>query len=376
MGAADVQNAFTVLVVEASPDVLTTLSAWLKPLYRIIDATSGEQALGLVDEGERPDIILLDVALPVLSGFDVCRRLKERADARQIPVVFLTSSHDPDDGMRGLALGAVDCIRLPVAPSVLLERIAIHVRLNAAADQLRSENDYLAQEVTRTAAEVLTGQDLTLLALTSLAETRDNGTGSHARRTRKYVGALTDYLKSHPRFAAELDESSRTRIVQSAPLHDIGKIGVPDRILLKPGRLTQDELAVMRTHPTLGRDAIQRAEDQIGMNMPFLRFAKEMAYSHHERWTGEGYPEGKRGDDIPVSARLMAVADVYDALSSRRAYKAGMPHEEAVAFIAARRGIDFDPDVVDAFLALQEEFQTIALHFAEDDHDEDGAEAR
>ncbi|MFC4527144.1 two-component system response regulator [Dyella halodurans] len=369
MSATDSTKVPAVLVVDDASDNRMILTELLKPLYRVMEAANGEEALVIVEGADKPDIILLDVMMPGMNGFEVCRRLKARADTRDIPVIFLTSLNATEDETRGLVLGAVDYISKPVNPPVVTTRVANHLRLKAAADFLRNQNEFLEQEVARRIAEITAVQEVAILALTSLAETRDNETGSHVRRTQHFVKALADHLKDHPRFSAELDELSRKLLFQSAPLHDIGKIGIPDVILLKPGRLTPEEFEVMKTHTTLGRDAIQHAEDQLGMNVPFLRLAKEIAYSHQERWNGSGYPQGKKGDDIPVSARIMAVADVYDALISPRVYKKAMSHEDAVAKIVEKRGIDFDPDVVDAFLALQGEFRTIAGRFQEDDQD-------
>ncbi|PTR34071.1 putative two-component system response regulator [Luteibacter sp. OK325] len=365
MEAHNVAKGPIVLIVDDSPDNLLLLSELLQPLYHIRLAANGEEALQAVVAGERPDIILLDVVMPGMSGFDVCRKLKSRVETRDIPVLFLTTLDATEDETRGLVFGGADYINKPINPPILIARIATHLRLKKAADFLKDKNAYLEQEVARRTQEITAVQEVTILALTSLAEARDNETGNHIRRTQHYVKALADGLKNHPRFASTLDEATQRLLFQSAPLHDIGKVGVPDSILLKPGRLTPEEYEVMKTHTTLGRDAIQRAEDQLGMDVPFLRFAKEMAYSHQERWNGSGYPEGRSGDDIPVSARLMAVADVYDALISPRVYKKGAPHEEAAAWIAEKRGVDFDPDVVDAFLQLQSEFQAIARRFAD-----------
>jgi putative two-component system response regulator len=205
--------------------------------------------------------------------------------------------------------------------------------------------------------------------MASLAETRDNETGNHIRRTQHYIKLLAELLREHPRFRQFLDEETIKLLFKSAPLHDIGKIGIPDRILLKPGRFTPEEFEIMKTHTTLGRDAIQHAEDQLGIGVDFLNLAKEIAYGHQEKWDGSGYPQGLVGDDIPISARLMAVADVYDALISRRVYKPGMPHEQAVGIIREGRATHFDPDVCDAFLANAERFQAIAEQFADSDDD-------
>ena len=366
MGATGATGMPTVLVVDDAPDNRMILSELLKPLYRVIEAPDGETAMRMA-AAEQPDIILLDVVMTGMSGFDVCRQLKSQGQTRGISVIFLTSLNAPEDETRGLVLGGVDYITKPVNPPVVMARVANHLRLRAASEFLRDQNAFLEQEISRRTREVTAIQEATVVALTSLAETRDNETGTHIRRTQHYVKALADRLKDHPRFAATLDEVTRQMLFQSAPLHDIGKIGIPDRILLKQGRLTPEEYEIMKTHTTLGRDALQRAEERLTTPVSFLHIAKEMAYSHQERWDGSGYPRGLKGNAIPVSARLMAVADVYDALISRRVYKQGMTHEAAADAIAAKRGIDFDPDIVDAFLSIQDSFREIAHRFVDDE---------
>lgn len=355
----------TILIVDDTPDNLTLLTELLRLLYRVKAARSGEKALQIANSDEPPDLILLDVMMPGMGGFEVCRRLREQAQTRDIPVIFITARGATDDELRGLELGAVDYITKPINPPTVLMRVDNQLRLKAAADFLRDQNEYLEQEVQRRTREVMAIQDVTILAMASLAETRDNETGNHIRRTQHYVHALAEHLQHHPRFAAQLDEETRHLLFKSAPLHDIGKVGIPDYILLKPGRLTAEEFEIMKTHTTLGLEALHNAEERLGTEVPFLSLAKEIAYGHHEKWDGSGYPQGLGGDAIPLSARLMALADVYDALISRRIYKAGMPHEEAVHHITAQRGVHFDPDIVDAFVALQGEFRSIAERFSD-----------
>lgn len=266
-------------------------------------------------------------------------------------------------------MGAVDYLTKPISPPIVLARVKIHLDLKAHSDFLRDKNDFLEMEVSRRTEEVMAIQDVTILAMASLAETRDTDTGNHIRRTQFYVKALAENLRTHPRFAATLTEHYIQMLFKSAPLHDIGKVGIPDRILLKPGRFEPEEFEIMKTHTTLGRDAIEHAEKQLGMKVKFLSMAKEIAYSHQEKWDGSGYPQGLAGEAIPLSARLMALADVYDAMISNRVYKAGMPHEKAVGIIIEGRGTHFDPDVVDAFIGLQNQFQVIAKRFADSDDD-------
>jgi putative two-component system response regulator len=215
----------------------------------------------------------------------------------------------------------------------------------------------------RTRALSLT-QEVTIQTLAALAETRDSKTGGHIKRTQMYVKLLAEHLQAHPEFNAYLSDESVELLCKSAPLHDIGKVGVPDRILLKPGLLTPDEFDEMKKHVTIGRDALAAAEEKLGGDS-FLRIAAEMAYTHHERWDGSGYPRGLKGEEIPVSGRLMAVADVYDALIDERVYKSRVPHEDAITVIAELKGTHFDPDVVDAFLELQEEFRRTSMEFAD-----------
>ena len=312
-------------------------------------------------------MILLDIMMPVMDGYEVCRRLKADAATRDIPVVFLTAKADVEDEKRGLELGAVDYITKPISPPVVLARVKIHLALKAHADFLRDKSDFLEAEVSKRTREVLAIQDVTILAMATLAETRDLDTGNHIRRTQHYVKALAEKLRTHPRFASVLTDNYIQMLFKSAPLHDIGKVGIPDRILLKPGRLTPEEFEIMKTHTTLGRDAIEHAEIQLGMPVEFLSTAKEIALSHQEKWDGSGYPQGLAGEAIPLSARLMAVADVYDALISRRVYKNSVPHEQAVAIIQEGRGVHFDPDITDAFVELQETFHAIAARFADSD---------
>ena len=335
----------------------------LRDDYAILAATSGDKALELARRAPLPDLILLDIMMPGMDGHEVCRRLKADPHTRDIPVIFLTSLSDEDDERLGLELGAEDYIIKPISPPIVRARVKTHLKLKATADFLRDKADFLEQEVARRTREVMAIQDVTILALTSLAETRDTDTGNHIRRTQHYVRALAIRLRDHPRFARQLTDEAIITLFKSAPLHDIGKVGIPDRILRKPGRLDPEERAVMDTHTTLGREAIEHAERALGLTVDFLVMAKDIAQSHHERWDGGGYPEGRAGDAIPMAARLMAVADVYDALISRRVYKEGMGHEQAAAIIVAGSGGQFDPDVVAAFQAIDDEVRGIAARY-------------
>ena len=370
-----------ILAVDDRPDNLFILDARLRDQYVLHVATNGQQALDYLNENGGADLILLDVMMPGLDGFEVCRRLKSSPRFCEIPVIFLTGLDSQADEERGLSLGAVDFIHKPFSPAVVLARVHNHLQLSVATRTLRAYSEDLehlvaertseimrqAQELARRDHQLIAAQSATITALCTLAEMRDNETGNHIHRTRNYVRILAERLRDHPRFRDELNDDIIQLLYISAPLHDIGKVGIPDAILLKPGKLTPAEWEIMKRHVEYGRDAITQAEAQFGETGLFLRYAREIAYGHHERWNGTGYPQGLADDAIPVSARLMAVADVYDALISKRVYKPPFPHAQAVEMIAAERGQHFDPDIVDAMLAIADEFHCIAQQFRDEE---------
>ena len=320
-------------------------------------------------EGALPDLILIDGDLPGDQSDRLCLALKHHPSTQRVPVIWLSSRSSTQDQIRGFACGAADYIASTVPPELLRARVQAQLVRHGGSDVLSDINQLLEQTVLRSTQELATIQHVTIAALTALAETRDNETGNHIQRTQHYVRALALQLQNHPRFASFLTANTIEMLFRSAPLHDIGKVGIPDRILLKPGRFEPEEMAIMKTHTTLGRDVIEQAERLIGAKVGFLTIAKEIAYSHQEKWDGSGYPQGLAGEAIPVSARLMALADVYDAIISRRVYKEGMSHASAVHIITQGRGQHFDPDIVDAFLAILDEFQDIAARYADSDAD-------
>ncbi|CAK0754040.1 putative cyclic di-GMP phosphodiesterase VC_1348 [Azospirillaceae bacterium] len=353
-----------VLVVDDNPENLSVMNALLRGLYRVRIATGGRQALELVAKAP-PDLILLDIMMPEMDGYEVCRRLQANPAYALIPVIFLTAKSEVEDEQRGFDLGAVDYITKPISPPIVLARVKAQLLLKKTRDFLADHNAFLEAEVQARTRQVARIQDTTIVAMASLAETRDNETGNHIRRTQNYVRALARAMQAHPRFAATVNDAVIELLYKSAPLHDIGKVGIPDRILLKPGKLDDDEFAIMKTHARLGYEAILKAEARLEGDADFLVYAGEIAYCHHEKWDGSGYPRGLSGDSIPVSARLMAVADVYDALISRRIYKPPFSHEKAVALISEGRGSHFDPDLVDGFLRIEAAFRDIAAAFAD-----------
>jgi putative two-component system response regulator len=367
--ALDFSEKQTILVVDDTPENLRLMSGVLKDDYKTKIANNGERGLELAAALPPPDLILLDIMMPGIDGYEVCRRLKADPATAEIPVIFLTAKVEVEDEQKGFDVGCVDYITKPISPPIVLARVKTHLLLKSARDFLKDQNVFLEAEVARRTREVQVVQDVTIMAMGSLAETRDNETGNHIRRTQNYVRALAEKLKEDPKFAPVLDDATIEMLYKSAPLHDIGKVGIPDRILLKPGKLTPEEFEIMKTHTTLGRDAILAAEGKLDSPSSFLRCAREIAYSHQEKWDGSGYPEGLVGPIIPFSARLMAVADVYDALISKRVYKPPFPHEKAVEIIREGRGKHFDPEIVDAFMQVTDKFRQIAAVFEDADDD-------
>ncbi|MBT5108781.1 MAG: two-component system response regulator [Rhodospirillaceae bacterium] len=351
------KHAMTVLVVDDEAININLLVELLKDEYRTLVATNGAQALRRVQENT-PDLILLDVMMPDMDGFEVCRRLQAEENAKNIPIVFVTAMGDNADEAVGLDIGAVDYIRKPFSPPVVRARVRNLLELKQARDFMMAQNEILEEKVRERTAELAQTQDATIRSLATLAEMRDNETGAHLRRTQNYIRATARHLQSHPRFKDILDDATIDLIYKSAPLHDIGKVGIPDAILLKPGKLTPEEFTTMKEHAVFGRDALLAAEEQLGSNS-FLKYAKDVALTHHENWDGSGYPQGLKGDDIPVAGRLMMIADVYDALISKRVYKPAFTHEMAMEFIKEDSGKKFDPDIVTAFFEIETEIREI-----------------
>ncbi|MFO1371291.1 MAG: response regulator [Candidatus Competibacteraceae bacterium] len=374
-----------ILAIDDQMDNLFVLDKLLRNQYILHVATGGYQALDYLNGDGSADLILLDVMMPDLDGFEVCRQLKSSPRFCEIPVIFLTSLDSHADEERGLSLGAVDFIHKPFSSAVVLARVRNHLQLSMATRTLRAYSEDLerrvaertrevirqARELTRRDHQLIAAQDAMIAALCTLAEMRDYETGNHIHRTQTYVRVLAERLRDHPRFREELNDNSIRSLYISAPLHDIGKVAISDAILHKPGKLTPDEWKMMQCHVAYGYDAITRAIAQFGGEGLFLRYAREIVYSHHERWNGSGYPQGLAGDAIPISARLMAVVDVYDALISKRVYKPAFSHLQAIDMIAAERGKHFDPDIVDAMLAIADEFHAIAQQFRDDGEETD-----
>ena len=335
----------------------------LKDDYAIMVANNGERALQFANATPKPDLILLDVMMPGVDGYEVCRQLKSEPKTRDIPVIFVTSLSGNSHEARGLKLGAVDFVTKPFQPSLVLIRIRNQL-------ELKRHRDHLEELVLERTRRIKLVQEVTINALSTVAETRDPETGGHIMRTQNYVKVLAIHAKDHSKFSGQLDDTVIDLLYQSAPLHDVGKVGIPDSVLLKGGKLTEEEFEAMKRHTYYGRDILEKAEARLG-EVSFLNYASEIAYTHHERWNGTGYPRGLSGDRIPLSGRLMAIADVYDALVSKRVYKPPIPHSKVVSIIEEGRGSYFDPDLADIFMQINDEFRKVAFEFADFDEERD-----
>jgi len=352
-----------ILIVDDEHFYINVLVDLLQDSYQISIAKSGETALKRLANFTLPDLILLDVVMPGIDGYEVCRQLKANKRTADIPIIFLTIKGEVDDEIQGFELGAVDYISKPVSPPIVKSRVNNHLILNQSKKLLQEQAKILEQRVKQRTQEISHTQDVAIFCLASLAETRDNETGYHLRRTQHYIRLLAEHLQSHHNFNSYLDDKTIELLFKSAPLHDIGKVGISDSVLLKPGKLNSEEWEEMKQHCEFGYESLLRAEKELGGGTFFLKIAKEIALSHHERWDGSGYPHGLKGSGIPISGRLMALADVYDALISKRIYKEAFSHEEAVRIIITEKGSHFDPDIVDAFAQLEDKFHLIATEY-------------
>lgn len=319
-------------------------------------ATSGKQALERI-LNIYPDLILMDVMMPEMDGYETVQRIKHLPAFEHVPVIYLTAKSDPADLAKGFACGGVDYIVKPFQGRELMARVSTHLKLYTYQRNL----EQLVHDRTR---EVERLKDAIIEALGGMAEYRDPETGGHIKRTQYYVKLLAETLCHHGYYTEILTTTTIVTIYRSAPLHDIGKVAIRDNILLKPGTLTPEEFSEMKRHAEIGEQAIGKLLDKIGQNS-FLKCAQEIAGGHHERYDGKGYPRGIAGNDIPISAAIMAVADVYDALISKRVYKNAWSHDDAVDTIMSERGAHFHPKVIDAFSEVRETMRSIADQYAD-----------
>jgi putative two-component system response regulator len=354
---ATLGSAHRILIVDDTPENIRILAGLLSD-YPLSVATDGEQALEVAASIHRPDLILLDVMMPGLDGFEVCRRLKADPDTRDVPVIFITTQMDAEHEMKGFEVGGVDYIAKPFNPLVVRARVDTHISLLTARRDLARQNAVLEVRVAeRTAqlrealAKVKDASLETTVRLARAAEYKDDDTGFHVLRMSHYAAAVARRLG----LSAEDVET----ILHASPMHDVGKIGIPDRILLKPGKLDPDEWEIMRRHSEMGARILSGSES------PMIRLAETIAWTHHEKWDGSGYPRGFKGEEIPLEGRIVAIADVFDALTTRRPYKEPFTLEKSNGILREGAGWHFDPAVVEAFFAVQDEIHAIKGRFDE-----------
>ena len=343
-----------IIIVDDSITNLAISRHSLAGIYDVFVAPSGEK-LFLLLEKVTPTLILLDVEMPDLDGYQIMEILQKKEKTKHIPVIFLTAKIDPESEIKGLSLGAVDYITKPYSRELLIKRIDLHILFEKQKKELLKYNLSLESEVDKRTRRVVELQNAVLKTVAELVECRDNITGGHIERTQYYFSVLVEKLIEHGVYTEEISSWDIELLIMSTQLHDVGKIAIKDEILLKPGKLTEEEFEEMKKHTLYGVEVIKKLEKST-TESEFLQYAEILAGSHHEKWDGKGYPNGIKGDAIPLKGRLMAVIDVYDALTNVRPYKKALSHEEAVEIIKQGSGSHFDPSIIDIFLAHEEEF--------------------
>lgn len=347
-----------ILIVDDNITNLKMAEHALKDQYRVSLLTSGMQALNFLRK-KTPDLILLDINMPNMDGFCVNQKIKEMDHIKEVPVIFLTAQDDIETEIRALSEGVVDFIRKPFIPQTMCSRIKLHLEIA----QYRKNLEKIVESKTRMVNEL---QDAVSISIAELVECRDGETGGHIKRTKGYLKILANKMEELKMYPDVINKSYIEDLLRAAPLHDIGKVGIKDSILLKSSSLNSDEIEYMKMHSILGGDTLQRAIDNTGFES-FLYLARDMAYYHHEKWNGKGYPCGLIGEEIPLCARMMSIVDVYDALTAKRVYKDPIPHKKVVEIIKDDKGQAFEECIVEAFLAAENEFEQALLQYTLED---------
>lgn len=356
-----------VLIVDDTKFNVKILEDTLSNYYKLSVAMDGKSALKFMEEVV-PDIILLDIMMPEMDGFEVFSKIKEDNRLKYIPVIFLSAVSDINSKAKAFEMGAVDYITKPFEVLEVKARVQTHLSLQLAQKELAMQNEILNIKVEERTREIALTQEVTLETIANLAEYRDPETGGHINRTKGYIQLLAERLKEHPKYKDIINDTLIRSYYKASPLHDIGKIGIRDEVLLKPGKLTPSEFEEMKQHTIIGYETLKMAANQLGDNS-FLEDAMEFALHHHEKWDGTGYPDGLKGEEISISCRLMAIADVYDALISKRIYKQAFSHNKSVSIILEGNGTHFDPDLIEIFKEVNGEFRKIAIQFADSEEE-------
>ncbi len=348
----------TIMVVDDTPENLVLLARILKPEgYKVLTLPDGKMAIDAV-RSQPPDLILLDVMMPGLDGYEICSLLKAEAATAAIPVIFISALSDPLDKVEAFRSGAVDYITKPFNLMEVNARVRAQLDLRFLQKALQELNASLQRKVEEQVREISEAQLILITAMTKLVEARDDATGRHIERTQRLCRFMAERLLGKPEYSGIVDEGFVENIYNASPLHDIGKVAIKDSILLKPGKLLPEEFEEMKRHTTIGKEYLGRALEKSPGNK-YLKMGMEIAGNHHEKWDGSGYPAGLSGEAIPLSARIMALVDVYDALRSKRVYKDSFSHEKAVSIITEGKGQHFDPGLVEVFLADEREFDRL-----------------
>ncbi|AEF84555.1 response regulator [Treponema primitia ZAS-2] len=348
-------------VIMLVDDNLTNLSIgkdMLKEHYDVFPIPSAEKLFAILGK-VKPDLILLDVEMPGMDGYETIKKLKSDTETKDIPVIFLTAKSDTGSELEGLSLGAIDYVFKPFSPPLLIKRIENHLLLQSQQAELKDFNDNLQEMVRKRTEQVFDLQNAVLASVAELVEFRDDVTGGHIMRTQRYLKLLMEKILEKRVYWEETSTWNQEFLIPSAQLHDVGKIGISDTILNKPGKLTSEEFEIMKKHAEIGERAIEGIM-KTTKEHDFLIHAKIFAGAHHEKWDGSGYPRGLKGEAIPLQGRIMAIADVYDALIALRPYKAPMSTEQANSIIMEGRGVHFDPVLVDLFGSLKDKFAEVA----------------
>ena len=337
-----------ILVVDDDRTNLIMAERLLSDEFHVIPVTSGELALEFLAKAE-PDLILLDINMPGMDGFEVLHNIKTNRAWEKIPVIFLTADCDTETEAECLELGAVDFIGKPFEPAIMKNRIRRTLEIEERSKDLEGE-------VRKQTAKVEKIQREIIISLANMIESRDGSTGQHVKRTSQYVEMIINELSRRGLYESLIDDAFIYNLTKAAPMHDIGKIKIPDQVLQKPGKLTMDEFEVMKQHSLEGGKIIRKIMEEIE-EQDYIEVAYNVATSHHEKWNGEGYPEGLTGEAIPLEARIMAVADVFDALISKRCYKDAISLDEAFGIIEESKGEHFDPQIAQVFLDLRPQIE-------------------
>lgn len=352
------EHSSCIFLVDDNPLYLNSGKTVLQDKYTVVTIPSSEKLLPMLKK-VKPDLILLDVEMPGMSGYETIKEIKASDETSGIPVIFLTGKNEPENELLGLSLGAVDYITKPFSPPLLLKRIELHLLLQAQKNELRKFNENLIEMVDERTNDITQLQNAIIMWAAEMVEFRDEETGQHVERVQKYLKILIDEMEKIGLYSVDIASWDLDAFFKSTLLHDVGKIKIRDDILLKKSRLTEDEFAIMKHHALYGKMLLESLQAKVP-NETFLDYAKTLSYCHHERWDGTGYPDRLKGEDIPLQARMMALADVYDALVSERPYKKAFSHEEAMRIISEGRGTQFDPDLADLFVNLSDSIKRVS----------------